>query len=371
MIRHIRIQNFKSIRDVTVDLSPVTVLVGPSGVGKTSFLSAIAFLRDYLRDPSADHRARYGERLQHVNAPASPICFDIEFQIPTYDESFHYELTINKSGLASEALRLGCETLYEQYRDGDDRPWEWHFEPHVSPLPNTGPGVLGRLPGMPHAVIAFAALTEGIGAYRFHSSVLTSPEANGRGLGDTGTGYLNVLRDLASNWQQIPVRKQIVAALQHLNPSVQSIELDSIQQPTAAIVGHRVGDTIITLGLTEQSDGFRRFYAHLLALYQTPPKQLLMFEEPENGIHPGALALLAEEFQAAAEQGRGQVLLTTQSPGLLNHFTDEQIRVVELVDLETKIAPLANEQRECLKERLLKPGDLLTVDLARREVAAS
>ena len=41
------------------------------------------------------------------------------------------------------------------------------------------------------------------------------------------------------------------------------------------------------LDLTEESDGFRRFYAHLLALYQTPPKQTLVFEEPENGIYPG------------------------------------------------------------------------------------
>ena len=48
MIHQIRIQNFKSLRDVTVDLSPVTVFVGKSGTGKTNFASAIRFLRDYL-----------------------------------------------------------------------------------------------------------------------------------------------------------------------------------------------------------------------------------------------------------------------------------------------------------------------------------
>ena len=48
MIHRIRIQNYKSIRDVTVELSPVTVLIGRSGTGKTNFCEAIRLLRDCL-----------------------------------------------------------------------------------------------------------------------------------------------------------------------------------------------------------------------------------------------------------------------------------------------------------------------------------
>jgi len=48
MIHRIRIQNYKSIRDVTVELSPVTVLIGRSGTGKTNFCEAIRLLRDLL-----------------------------------------------------------------------------------------------------------------------------------------------------------------------------------------------------------------------------------------------------------------------------------------------------------------------------------
>ncbi len=119
--------------------------------------------------------------------------------------------------------------------------------------------------------------------------------------------------------------------------------------------------------LAQESDGFRRFYAHLLALYQTPPKQTLLFEEPENGIYPGALELLADEFKAAPEADRGQVLLTTHSPALSDHFSADQIRVVELVDLETRIGPLVEEQRSAIAEELLHTGELLTVDPARVE----
>ena len=111
---------------------------------------------------------------------------------------------------------------------------------------------------------------------------------------------------------------------------------------------------------------------HLLALYQTPPKQLLIFEEPENGVYPGALSNLAEEFNAASQAGRGQVLLTTQSPDLLDGFAPDQLRVVELDDNQmTRIGELAPDQSEALRAQLLEPGELLTVDSPRTAQTAA
>jgi predicted ATPase len=96
---------------------------------------------------------------------------------------------------------------------------------------------------------------------------------------------------------------------------------------------------------------------------------LLLFEEPENGVYPAALGLLADEFKRASSSGRGQVVLTTHNPRLLDCFDAGQIRVVTLENLETKISPLAAEQRAALEEDLLRPGELLTVDPARPAVA--
>src|SRR5262249_46154287 len=136
------------------------------------------------------------------------------------------------------------------------------------------------------------------------------------GFDDTGTNFLTTLREIVSNLQDLKVRKSIVGALQRVNPSVSAVELDNIQQPQHVVVGHKFDGKTVSLDLSQESDGFRRFYAHLLALYQRPPKQTLMFEHPEDGIHPGALELLAEEFKAAPQHGRGQVVLTTHSPKL-------------------------------------------------------
>ena len=48
MIKQVRIQNFRSLADVTVDLEPLTVLIGRSGTGKSNFVEAIRFLRNGL-----------------------------------------------------------------------------------------------------------------------------------------------------------------------------------------------------------------------------------------------------------------------------------------------------------------------------------
>src|SRR5262249_29978227 len=236
--------------------------------------------------------------------------------------------------------------------------------------------ILGRIPSISEVVIAFTALTTGIGCYAFSDNVLRGSNRGGqpqyaRGLDDEATNYLSVLKEIVSNLQDLKVRKSIIGALQRVNRSVSSVELNDLLQPSDVVVGHKFNGKTLPLSLSQESDGFRRFYAHLLALYQRPPKQTLIFEHPEDGIHPGALSLLAEEFKAAPKNGRGQVIVTTHSSKLLDQFDADQIRVVELDGFATKIGNVSAEQREAIQDKLLDPGDLLTVDPARiqREVA--
>jgi len=130
-------------------------------------------------------------------------------------------------------------------------------------------------------------------------------------------------------------------------------------------VSHKATGKLFELNLQQESDGFRRFYAHLLALYQSPPKLTLIFEEPENAIYPGALSLLADEFRAAPRENRGQVIITTHNPTLLDSFDVDNIRVVEMRDGKTLIGPVSKEQTAAVKDRLLTTGDLLKIDQPR------
>jgi len=247
-------------------------------------------------------------------------------------------------------------------------------QPELIQVPTPGAIALGRIPSISEIVIAFTALTSGIGCYVFSDKVLSQPVSTNQrtwGLADDAGNFLDTLRDLLSDLQRLNLRKSIVAALQRVNPSISSVELNDIQNPSKVVVGHRFDGKTLALDLTQESNGFRRFYAHLLAIYQLPPKQTLLFEHPEDGIHPGALSLLAEEFKAAPEQGHGQVIMTTHSPKLLDHFDVKQIRLVELAGWETRIGFISDEQLEAIREKLLEPGELFTVDPARMQPEAT
>jgi predicted ATPase len=388
MIQHISIKNFKSIVDVSVDLSPTTVLIGRSGVGKSNFIRAIRFLRNYLVEPSQAVSIEGGwTKILPFGNPAD-LSFSVRFAIPGYEESFTYNLQLKGQNhnplnmlVRGEQLTLGADVIFHRSES------TWAKRPEGGSPDNPSDKVyLNTFPTLSEAVLAYTAWTSGIGWHDFPANVFApAPSSTGifahapsspanlklTGLDDTAGNYLEVIRDMTQDLRNQHARRQILARLKQVNPTVDSVELDSIIQPQRVVVAHKIGGQRVGLDLSQESDGFRRYYAHLLALYQTPPKQVLMFEEPENGIYPGALRNLADEFNSAPAASRGQVLLTTQSPELLDGFVAEQLRVVELDEHQTtKIAALDPDQAEAVRDRLLEPGELLTVDTARARATA-
>ncbi|MGB6687788.1 MAG: AAA family ATPase [Terracidiphilus sp.] len=71
---------------------------------------------------------------------------------------------------------------------------------------------------------------------------------------------------------------------------------------------------------TRLSDGTIRFMAILAQLLSPTPPPLICIEEPELGLHPDAIALLASLFQEAS--ARTQLIVTTHSDALVSALTD-------------------------------------------------
>ncbi len=121
--------------------------------------------------------------------------------------------------------------------------------------------------------------------------------------------------------------------------------------------------------LLHESDGTVRMLGMLAALYQQPAPPLIALEEPEANLHPGALGVLAGVLKQAST--RGQVLVTTHSPDLLDHLPPESFVVVEKVNGETKAGPLRHEQVEAARRNLFSPGELLRMEGLEREPDAT
>lgn len=75
------------------------------------------------------------------------------------------------------------------------------------------------------------------------------------------------------------------------------------------------------------SDGTIRFICLATALLQPTPPSTIIIDEPELGLHPFALDVLAGLFRDASE--RTQLIVSTQSAALLNYFDPQEVIIVD------------------------------------------
>ena len=92
--------------------------------------------------------------------------------------------------------------------------------------------------------------------------------------------------------------------------------------------------------MSSLSDGTLRFIALATLLQQ--PKELrpsvILLDEPELGLHPYAITMLASMVKSASVET--QVILATQSPILLDYFEPEDVLVADRVDGRTEFTRL-------------------------------
>jgi predicted ATPase len=106
-------------------------------------------------------------------------------------------------------------------------------------------------------------------------------------------------------------------------PEIESIAFDHNQlREVMMFLVERGGRRISARSI---SDGTLRFLGLLVALLTCTPGTLLVVEEPDAGLHPSRIHLLAELLERIAKDRGIQVLATTHSPTLLAHISDEAL----------------------------------------------
>jgi hypothetical protein len=201
MLKSIRIQNFKSLRDVTVDLEPLTVLIGRSGTGKTNFVSAVRVLRDLFHGENGLSGHGGWPHVLRTNG-GDALSFDVEFDVPGHDQKFRYGLTYASAqpAMRREELYVDDELVFG-VADG-----KWAFKPDATPLhESVGGPQLAQLQRLPVIHAACQFLARSIGCHQFGGNVLvTSDNGDKPGpLDDLATNALSVFRLLVRD-QQFP-----------------------------------------------------------------------------------------------------------------------------------------------------------------------
>jgi len=123
--------------------------------------------------------------------------------------------------------------------------------------------------------------------------------------------------------------QDIVDTIRTVAPFFEDFILEPDQNEKVKLSWHQKGSDY-PLRPHHLSDGTIRFIGLTSALLQPNPPSTIIIDEPELGLHPYAIDVFAELAQSASH--RMQVILSTQSPALVDNFKPEDIVVVNRKD---------------------------------------
>ena len=338
-IQQIHIAGFCSLKDVVLELGRLTLLIGPNGAGKSNLLQALRLI-PLLRTRSlqsyvADHG--FGAALLHYG-PKTTEAIEIGVLIRDQGSSYRYDARL---AFASD------DSLYFQTENvaclRPDDSWV------ISTL-GGGHRESKLLEASPEnqTVVAVNRWLGRMTFYHFHDTSAQSklrtharreddryPRSDGSNL----AAYLLRLKesdqdDERKSWQRINRHcRHIAPAIKELDPVAinDSVRLDWID----------VRDQ--RFGCHQFSDGTLRALALITVLSQPTAKlpRLISIDEPELGLHPSAIALIAELCRSISRHT--QIILSTQSTELLDHFSADEVVVVESDHGETRLTRLSSD----------------------------
>ena len=106
------------------------------------------------------------------------------------------------------------------------------------------------------------------------------------------------------------------------------------------------------------SDGTLRAVGLLMAVFQKPQPSVLVVEEPEATIHPGALGAVLDLLRHASRMT--QVVITTHSPDVLDAtwIGPQNLRIVTWDMGKSYILPPSDATKEAIRDHLMGVGEL-------------
>jgi predicted ATPase len=337
-IERISIQGFKSIKDMELSLYPLNILIGANGAGKSNFLQAFRLLKDVVEErlQLSVAQAGFADRILHFgNKSTRAIHFDIEFS----GQYGYYLVLITAAGdklligeeivkapppheswlISGEAKESGLKAFALDNKSGDQlyqtiRQWRvYHFQ-------DTGTS---------------SAIKKAVEVRR------------GEYLQEDGANLAAFLYSLRNNhpkyYERIRRTVRMVLPFFHdfyLQPDSDNPDIVIFRwQENRAKTKDQLFDA------DDMSDGALRFICLTTLLLQPDPPCLMMIDEPELGLHPHAIGILSGMLTTVST--KSQVIVSTQSPGLVDQFDAEDIVVV---DREGEASSFKRLKSDALKE---------------------
>lgn len=334
-LERLTIRGFKSIEKLEdFELCSLNVLVGANGAGKSNFVEFFRMLRAMVQERFQAYLNEHGPADGYFYSGVSRTK-TIEADMYFGQNRYGFTLSPRAQGgilIANEqcqylgssyAIELASGTLESGLAKNKDQPGL------KSPY------------GPPWYV--WSAVSDWH-VYHFHDTSMTAGMRRDCGIEQTdrlhpsGENLAAFLLGLRERKRDVydTIRKTVQRIAPYFDDFVLSVRSGKAEDQVRLTWKQRGKRYIFSPG--HLSDGTIRFLCLTTALLQPSPPSTIVVDEPELGLHPEALSILAGLLRSAST--RTQIIAATQSPVLLSEFEPEHVVTVDQVDGSTRFSRL-------------------------------
>lgn len=329
-LKEIKISGYKSLgtdmQPINLEMSNLNIIIGANGAGKSNFISFFQMLANMMTGALQIYVGKNGSSeslLQFGSKKTKMISASLVFQNDRFTDTYEFSLVkaVNDTLIFAEEVINDGKNKFELSSGQKESFLLTDEASHASER-------------------AVRAILSGCKTFQFHD---TSSEAhirsaayieNNRFLMSDGGNVASYLYMLKMKYEQY--YKRIVDHVRYVMPTFRDFFLEpQILNPQwIKLQWFEKENSEYVFGPEHFSDGTLRFIA-LATLFLQPPEllpQVIFVDEPELGLHPQAVDVLASMVQRAKENT--QIIMATQSPRLLDSFDYKDIIVAEK-DTET------------------------------------
>ncbi|MFM6040468.1 MAG: AAA family ATPase [Sphaerospermopsis kisseleviana] len=352
-LKSINIQGYRPFRNFAAPLEPLEIIVGANGAGKSSLFEFLKFLRDSLFQdiPPEIVPGSIGQQIFHIPGP----------------EKFQWDIEID-TGLPIGIRYLGeligpvgrTQVSYERvessqpFSDKYSNPYIYmdiQGNKGVVQNPDTKKFTQQEIALKRPNQLALSAMTnpsletlynlrDYIREWKFYSSFNIANDKIRKSvpieqqpiLHEDAGNLSSVLFSLMT--EHITAFDELQQHLRSVIPGFKGLTVKARGGPGEVIAFWQESGVDQELSLADLSDGILRLICWICLCVQPNPPSLICIDEPDQGVHPRTLPVLAGLFEKASE--RTQILLATHSSYFLTQFDISQIAVLRKEKGEAK-----------------------------------
>ena len=343
MLKRVSIQNFKSLKDVTLDLQKVNLLIGPNNSGKTNFLKALEmFSTDGFYSQNAQDLVAISFKHQNVQ-----IVWQFEFIHDSnihmnreYGDSnvstFHY---IHTYEIKASGNLVNAQTSSKHWFSGEDN------------IAANKPVLSGHIDEFFQHIKSKVFRPDP--SRLIHEATLSGETLQ---LAADGSNLIEFYFSIFNNYEKDAIKIQ--SDLSKCIPEIVRFRTPPVNGENK--LGLKFFDkNEDSYWANEVSEGVLYFLILLCIVDQPNPPKLLLLEEPEKGIHPRRIWEVMKFIFQLAEEKDVQIIMTTHNEHVVNAFSSmpESIFVFDK-DEETGATTVRNLQKDIIEPSHQKSEEL-------------